>query len=593
MERIKFSILITLFVLSGMVCTLAQPKQKFWVESFEIDQFDMTAKNEAYKKIDGNGSLYAIIKVTSNAPDDDLKAYNFNFGNMNSKLEMHDGELWVYVQRNAKMVTISWSGFETVNKYDLKTTIEEGRTYTMRLTTQPKKVYTQMVLFKVNPADCNAVISVKAETPDAQEEMLGIVDASGMKARNLPFGSYTYKVMAENYYQSEGRFTLNDDAQTHEETVRLRARFSEITLTVNSDADIYVNNERKGRRTWKGPLNAGVYQVECRQMNHNASVQTIQVEENKPQSFSLEAPKPITGSLSVISQPLGATIYVDNQEYGQTPRNLKDLLIGMHSLKLTHAGYEDQTVQVEVKENNLTEANIEMSLLPQHPNEQEFTVNGVKFKMIKVEAGTFQMGSTSGDSDEKPVHSVTLTHDYYMGETEVTQELWQAVMGNNPSNFKGSNLPVETVSYQDVEKFLTKLNKLTGKNFRFPTEAEWEYAAKGGNKSQGYTYAGSNTIGDVAWYWDNSDRKTHPVAQKQPNELGLYDMSGNVWEWCYDWKGSYPSGAQTDPTGASSGSSRVGRGGSWNLDAAGCRAANRDSSTPSYRYDNLGFRLAL
>ena len=593
MERIKFSILITLFVLSGMVCTLAQPKQKFWVESFEIDQFDMTAKNEAYKKIDGNGSLYAIIKVTSNAPDDDLKAYNFNFGNMNSKLEMHDGELWVYVQRNAKMVTISRSGFETVNKYDLKTTIEEGRTYTMRLTTQPKKVYTQMVLFKVNPADCNAVISVKAETPDAQEEMLGIVDASGMKARNLPFGSYTYKVMAENYYQSEGRFTLNDDAQTHEETVRLRARFSEITLTVNSDADIYVNNERKGRRTWKGPLNAGVYQVECRQMNHNASVQTIQVEENKPQSFSLEAPKPITGSLSVISQPLGATIYVDNQEYGQTPRNLKDLLIGMHSLKLTHAGYEDQTVQVEVKENNLTEANIEMSLLPQHPNEQEFTVNGVKFKMIKVEAGTFQMGSTSGDSDEKPVHSVTLTHDYYMGETEVTQELWQAVMGNNPSNFKGSNLPVETVSYQDVEKFLTKLNKLTGKNFRFPTEAEWEYAAKGGNKSQGYTYAGSNTIGDVAWYWDNSDRKTHPVAQKQPNELGLYDMSGNVWEWCYDWKGSYPSGAQTDPTGASSGSSRVGRGGSWNLDAAGCRAANRDSSTPSYRYDNLGFRLAL
>ena len=271
MQRILQHFILLLLIAMGMSDLPAQPKQKFWVESFEIDQFDMTAKNEAYKKIDGNGSLYAIIKVTSNAPDDDLKAYNFNFGNMNSKLEMHDGELWVYVQRNAKMVTISRSGFETVNKYDLKTTIEEGRTYTMRLSTQPKKVYTQMVLFKVNPADCNAVISVKAETPDAQEEMLGIVDASGMKARNLPFGSYTYKVMAENYYQSEGRFTLDDDAQNHEETVRLRARFSEITLTVNSDADIYVNNERKGRRTWKGPLNAGVYQVECRQMNHNAS----------------------------------------------------------------------------------------------------------------------------------------------------------------------------------------------------------------------------------------------------------------------------------------------------------------------------------
>lgn len=166
------------------------------------------------------------------------------------------------------------------------------------------------------------------------------------------------------------------------------------------------------------------------------------------------------------------------------------------------------------------------------------------------------------------------------------------MMGNNPSNNKGNNSPVEKVSWNDVQEFITKLNQKTGANFRLPTEAEWEYAARGGNKSRGYKYSGSNNIGDVAWYIDNSGSKTHQVGTKAPNELGIYDMSGNVWEWCQDWYGSYSSGSQTNPTGSSSGSYRVIRGGSWRNNARGCRVSNRDSYTPVNRGSNLGFRLA-
>ena len=235
---------------------------------------------------------------------------------------------------------------------------------------------------------------------------------------------------------------------------------------------------------------------------------------------------------------------------------------------------------------------------------QTFNVNGVSFTMIAVEGGTFKMGaqssSSSGDnydsyaySTESPVHDVTLS-SYYIGETEVTQELWEAVMGSNPSNFSSyPQRPVEYVSWNDCQEFITKLNQLTGKNFRLPTEAEWEYAARGGNKSMGYKYSGSNTIGNVAWYDGNSSSRTHDVKTKQANELGIYDMSGNVYEWCQDWYGDYSSGSQTDPTGPTSGSGRVLRGGSWGNYAWDCRVSYRYSNYPDLRDYYYGFRLVL
>ena len=229
-------------------------------------------------------------------------------------------------------------------------------------------------------------------------------------------------------------------------------------------------------------------------------------------------------------------------------------------------------------------------------NAQTITVNGVSFTMIAVQGGTFTMGATaeqgSDAMDDETTHKVTLS-DYMIGETEVTQELWKAVMGTNPSYFSGTQNPVEQVSWEDCQNFIAELNAMTGKKFRLPTEAEWEFAARGGNKSNGFKYSGSGSIDKVAWYAGNSSGKTHPVKQKQANELGIYDMSGNVYEWCQDWYGSYSSSAQTNPTGPSSGSIRVDRGGSWFGDATLCRVSFRYYAAPTYTYYNLGLRLAL
>lgn len=291
-------------------------------------------------------------------------------------------------------------------------------------------------------------------------------------------------------------------------------------------------------------------------------------------------------------------------------------------------------------------------VLAQQPqNSLTVTVKGVSFKMIRVQGGTFTMGCTSEQggecsSNEKPAHKVTLS-TYYIGETEVTQELWKAVMGSNPSEFapKETNsarcsydafvadinklnakkpgsmrvptrqewdaamvttsgslkCPVENVSWNDCQTFIRKLNELTGKKFRLPTEAEWEFAARGGTKSAGYKYSGSNDINAVAWYTVNAydkgksspDYGTHVVKTKKPNELGIYDMSGNVYEWCSDWDRYYNSSAQTNPAGPSSGSYRVLRGGHWGDDARYCRSSRRDSSGPDYRSNSLGLRLVV
>jgi len=257
--------------------------------------------------------------------------------------------------------------------------------------------------------------------------------------------------------------------------------------------------------------------------------------------------------------------------------------------------------------------------LPVYAQGKNYTVavNGVKLEMVYVKGGTFRMGATEeqlsdADDVEKPAHQVTLS-DYYIGKFVVTQGLWKAVMGSNPSTFqKGDNYPVESITWDGIQTFLTKLSQQTGKKYALPTEAQWEYAARGGNGGDQFVYAwcgggavafsgtlareatkysGSNNIDEVAWYDGNSGETTHPVGMKKPNALGIYDMSGNVLEWCSDWYGSYSSRAQTNPAGPSSGSYRIVRGSGFGNNAINCRVSSRGRISPKGRYVDVGFRV--
>ncbi len=222
---------------------------------------------------------------------------------------------------------------------------------------------------------------------------------------------------------------------------------------------------------------------------------------------------------------------------------------------------------------------------PLKPVVTTITANGVSFNMIEVKGGTFSM-------DHEANYMVTLS-TFNIGETEVTRMLWYAVMGADPSEFKGDlTRPVEMVSWDDCQTFITKLNKLTGKHFRLPTEAEWVFAARGGNLSHGTPYAGGESVGDVAWYEGNSSA-TQPAATKAPNELGIYDMSGNVWEWCQDWYGDYPTGSYTNPQGPSTGTAKVFKGGSWHSPANNCTIGTRSHTAPENQVNHRGLRLAL
>ncbi len=477
------------------------------------------------------------------------------------------------------------------------------------------------------------------------------------RSERLKSGPHDVRIMQNKYAPAQQTVTVADN-QTIEVAPVLAADFATLTLTTAAEAEIWINDQLRGKGSWTGDLSSGAYTIECRRESHRKTIKELAVTPSMTgQTIPLAAPVPIYGMVDISSSPAGADIYIDNVKVGTSPMIIPECLIGSHTVSITKQGYSQFTQTINVAENTTTEVSatlqngrpititaadnaiihidgtsmgtstfsgnlaygkhtvyaelngkrtdsktidVPMGSTAALPNvtllfNKTFTVKGVTFTMVAVEGGTFMMGATSeqesdASSIEKPVHQVTLS-SYYIGQTEVTQALWEAVMGKNPSKFKGDNKPVEEVSWDDCQDFVIKLNQLTGKRFRLPTEAEWEYACRGGKKSRGYKYSGSNTIRNVAWYDGNSSSKTHPVATKSPNELGIYDMSGNVLEWCQDWYGYYSSAAQTSPTGASSGSDRVSRGGCWYNSAWDCRSSNRHSYVPDYSL--LGLRLAL
>jgi len=227
--------------------------------------------------------------------------------------------------------------------------------------------------------------------------------------------------------------------------------------------------------------------------------------------------------------------------------------------------------------------------------------NSIGMKLVLIHPGSFTMGAPveeSGSQERELPHEVTLSRSYYLGVYEVTQGEYEKVMGANPSSFKGAKNPVEMVSWEDAVSFCKKLSempeeKAAGREYRLPTEAEWEYACRAGSTTTYSTGDTAESLGEYAWFKENAGNETHPVGEKKPNRWGVYDMHGNVWEWCQDWYADYPPDASTDPHGPKGGALRVSRGGSWINVAAICRAAFRCTYTPSYRTFNDGFRLAL
>jgi hypothetical protein len=392
--------------LLGILSASSQNKLTFSIADFHAAMDDWSANDERYLKKDGNGDKYAIIKVTSSNPQDNLSEYQFSFGNMNHIVVEHDGELWLYVQKNAKRVSISRKGYAAIPKYDLHTTIESGRNYVMILSAEDKKVLTQIAQFNIKPANVQAVVTIKNSYQDnAQEEILGTVDINGSISKSLEYGSYSYRVMAPNYHTSTGSFTLNDGKVTHIETIELQPDFSTMTLMVDANADIYINGEKKGTRQWSGVMKSGNYQVECRQANHKSSSQYIQVVENDNRTIQLIAPEPIVGTASIISNPLGATITIDDKNYGVTPK-LVDILIGRHTLTLSKDGYASETKHFDVTEGKNVEISTTLG------KKTKVTINTTPSAELYIDG--LYMGYTPKDYvGEVGNHKVRLSSDGY------------------------------------------------------------------------------------------------------------------------------------------------------------------------------------
>ena len=441
----------------------------------------------------------------------------------------------------------------------------------------------QYVVFQVTPKTATVVIGDKSVA----------TDSDGLAIFKLNNGTYSYVISANEYHNESGAIEVYGSKVVR--SVELSPNHGWLTVqepTELKGAKIYVGDALVGEMPIKKlKLSSGEHAIRVVHDKYKELVDKINIYDGETSEYYPE-PAPRLGVLDVSSTPAMAYVTVDGERVGKTPL-MVEVIVGEHKVEVSRGDFGAEPQTVTISEGNVTEVNL---ILEKRPNiDYVEMANGLNMKMVYVEGGTFQMGATSeqgsdAESDEKPVHSVTLD-SYYIAETEVTQAQWYAVMGNNPSSNVGDNKPVESVSWNDAQEYCRKLSELTGKKYVLPTEAQWEYAARGGNKSRGYKYSGSNTIGDVAWYEGNNDSRTCAVKQKQPNELGLYDMSGNVWEWCSDVYGDYGSWSQVNPTGPTSGSKRIERGGNYFNSASACRVSNRADYYQSDSCNNIGFRV--
>lgn len=541
----KIRKVFALFIL--LLFSISVYSQELHVKSFGIAESDLSAQTQPRKDL--NDKNCALVKVQFVGGISEIE------GNVITPLIKHGNETWVYMPQGSRQMKVLTQSFlpvmVTFVDYGIEK-LESNRTYVLILT-KPMSIIEQKkqaLIIKYSPSSATVLVDNKM-----------VRGTNGVAKVVLPVGQHSYIVASDGYESEEGTVKLKAAAPSN-----LQITLSKETNTISTSTNDVATQHIVRNQIVK-------FSGKVVDINGQPVIGAV-VEETGTKNISVTD---IDGNFIIKAKSSSITVTVTF--LGCVPKQVK----------LTEGTKEEITLIEETYKKQPSSSASSITIPVK---------DGISIEMVKVEGGTFMMGATpemkNSWTEERPIHQVTLTNDYYIGKYEVTQSLWCALMDNNPSYFKGDNLPVEQVSWDDCQKFINKLNDITGRKFRLPTEAEWEYAARGGKKSRGYQYSGSNKISDVAWYSSNSEHKTQPVGLKLANELGLYDMSGNVDEWCFDRFGFYSALSQTNPLGADDGICRVYRGGSWEQTAEFCRSSDRSNyGTSKNRIYNLGFRLAL
>lgn len=534
----------TFFVL--LLFSISVCSQELHVKSFGIAESDLSAQIQSRKDL--NDKNCALVKVGIG-----LQGVQFE-GNVVGQVVNNVGEYWVYMPQGSRMLKVKHPYYPpiivTFANYSMEK-LESNRTYELMLTVSGgiQSSQTQTLTIKYTPIEATVLVDNKR-----------IKGSDGVAMANFPIGQHSFVVFCDGYESEEGMVKLKASAP------------SNLQITLSKEAKTALASTMGKEATNQNSVNSQNVKFFGKVVDVNGEpIIGAAIKENGTDNWAITD---MEGNFFIDAKSPTVTITV--------------LYVGWQSkqVELT-AGHKEQITLIENKKKESETAN--SISIP--------VKDGINIEMIKVEAGTFMMGATKEVKEpykiELPAHEVLLTEDYYIGKYEVTQALWNVVMDSKYSTNDGDLLPKNYVSWNDCQEFIEKLNKITGLKFRLPTEAEWEYAARGGKKSKRYLYSGSNNVLDVAWYDGNSSNKRHPVGTKQANELGIFDMGGNVSEWCQDLWGQYQNDSQINPLGSSAGTKHVLRGGNSFFDIRICYLSYRMFAESNYKDAFNGFRLAL
>ena len=534
----------TFFVL--LLFSISVCSQELHVKSFGIAESDLSAQIQSRKDL--NDKNCALVKVGIG-----LQGVQFE-GNVVGQVVNNVGEYWVYMPQGSRMLKVKHPYYPpiivTFANYSMEK-LESNRTYELMLTVSGgiQSSQTQTLTIKYTPIEATVLVDNKR-----------IKGSDGVAMANFPIGQHSFVVFCDGYESEEGMVKLKASAP------------SNLQITLSKEAKTALASTMGKEATNQNSVNSQNVKFFGKVVDVNGEpIIGAAIKENGTDNWAITD---MEGNFFIDAKSPTVTITV--------------LYVGWQSkqVELT-AGHKEQITLIENKKKESETAN--SISIP--------VKDGINIEMIKVEAGTFMMGATKEIKEpykiELPAHEVLLTEDYYIGKYEVTQALWNVVMDSKYSTNDGDLLPKNYVSWNDCQEFIEKLNKITGLKFRLPTEAEWEYAARGGKKSKRYLYSGSNNVLDVAWYDGNSSNKRHPVGTKQANELGIFDMGGNVSEWCQDLWGQYQNDSQINPLGSSAGTKHVLRGGNYFFDIRICYLSYRMFAESNYKDAFNGFRLAL